>query len=193
MVEEVRGSENKSVPTMPGTATDLVRALRELLGLIKDAVGLLGDGIKIYDRQRSRKAAQRLYNLSFAPQGMRGPLQRLACGEGTTRDLTQIEEMLQATASDVENDIEKLGQLEPLLREKLGWEAADLLDQVIYSPFGKKVTRVRLGEMVALGKQSPQPMGAIKDKAAEIDAQIGELNANLQRLHDWLLQRCKDN
>jgi hypothetical protein len=72
--------------TIPLSLTDFVKALRELVALVKDTEQLIGDGVQLYDRRRSKKAAERLYALSFTPQGMRSALKRIGAGQGSGED-----------------------------------------------------------------------------------------------------------
>lgn len=68
----------KGSMTVPGSLTDLMKALRELIGLMKDTGELISGGVRVYDRRRSKKAAERLYGLAFTPQGMRGGIRYIS-------------------------------------------------------------------------------------------------------------------
>jgi hypothetical protein len=158
---------------------------------MKDAGELISGGVRVYDRRKSKKAAERLYGLAFTPQGMRAPLQRIAAGEGTKADAAAIEKALAKTAGRVEVSLDKLMKYQKALRESVGWEAADLLNDIVRGPFGKQVTRYRLGEIVRLSKAEPQHLEEIRAEASQIDSDIGRLNDNLQKLHDLILKSGK--
>src|SRR6266511_4965008 len=133
------GSSTSSM-TFPLSLTDFVKALRELVGLVKDTGQLIGDGAQLYDRRRCKKAAERLYVLSFTPQGMRSPLKRIAAGQGTGEDFGLIERLLLESASRVEENLGKLLAFKDRLREQVSWEAANVLDEIISGPVDSRVT-----------------------------------------------------
>lgn len=182
---------SNSSMTIPGSLTDIAKAIRELLGLVQDAGQLIGSGVQVYDRRRSRKAAEKLYGLAFTPEGMRGSLQRIAAGDGTDEDFLRIERLLSDTSSQVERDIRKLLAFEDRLREALGWKAAELLHKIISGPFGKEMTRMRLAQIVAMGRSAPPPLEDMRRLAKQVDSDIEKLNRDLRRLHDLILNAAQ--
>ena len=180
------GSSTSSM-TFPLSLTDFVKALRELVGLVKDTGQLIGDGAQLYDRRRCKKAAERLYVLSFTPQGMRSPLKRIAAGQGTGEDFGLIERLLLESASRVEENLGKLLAFKDRLREQVSWEAANVLDEIISGPVGKQVTRQRLARIVGLSKADPPPLDEIRSIAQQVDTDIEQLNEKLKWLHDLVL------
>jgi hypothetical protein len=178
--------------TTPGSLTDLAKALRETTGAAKDFGEIFGSVWRLYDRHRSKKAAKRLYDLHFAPQGMRAPVQRIAAGQGTKNDFLLIERLLTETASRVEKDIKKLAAFRDRLREQVGWNAVQALDMIIHGQFGSKPeARERLAHIVLLSKADPPPLDEIRSAAQQVERNIDQLNKKLRRLHDLILKSSK--
>jgi hypothetical protein len=62
---------------IPGSLTDFVKALRELIAGVRDVGNLFKDGADLYNKRRARRAAKNLNTLSFTPEGSRRHLERI--------------------------------------------------------------------------------------------------------------------
>ncbi|MER9712735.1 hypothetical protein NKJ13_21065 [Mesorhizobium sp. M0174] len=187
--------EKETVVAIPGSVTDFAKGLRELIACLRDVAALVGDGGKFVAgglrARRSRSAARNLDALMFSPSGSRQFLERIAEGSGTNEDVGGIEQMLAATADEVERSMRDLSGYRDALRETCGIHAAQKLDQIIYGKFGKDGLRRSLGRLVAIGRnQSPVPAEAVHI-ASEALHVVADLNAQITELHDLVLAKLK--
>ena len=134
---------------LPGTLTDLVKVLRELMGALGDIGNFVSAGFGLYDKHHARAAARHLNALSFTRDGLREPLERLASGSGSVDDIMAIELKIAATVQEVDNSLHELSLYREPLREKYGLAAAMKLDEIIHGPFCKEMLRKSLLALVA--------------------------------------------
>ena len=186
MVASKSTNERESAP--PYSFTDIVRALRELIGLVRDTGKLIGKGAKLYDRSQARKAATDLSALAFTPRGIHKYLQRVATGAATSNDFAAIAKVLKGTAGKVDNSVWRLGKYRKRLRENNGMAAAQKLDEIIYGPNGKRALRFNLNNIARMSKSVDFSRSEVRTEAEQALGKIAHLNADLRELHDLILQ-----
>jgi hypothetical protein len=49
---------------LPGSLTDLAKALRELIGLVRDIAGLAGDSAHVLKKEKGKKVARSIHQIS---------------------------------------------------------------------------------------------------------------------------------
>lgn len=184
-------TDPKSTVAIPGTVTDVVKSLRELIDLLRELAGLIRDGAKFtnatFEHRQSRRAAGNLDGLSFAPQGSRRYLEAIAAGNGALDDVAAIAASQDATAFDVEMSMQELSGYRDALREARGKAAGDRLDAIIYGEFGKDRLRRLLQQFVQSCAGFDQlPESAPREAAAILKA-IEALNVEIVSLHDEIL------
>src|SRR4051794_27956374 len=103
---------------LPGSFQDMAKAVREMIAALRDVGLLVSDTADLFDRRKARGAARNLDKLSFAPDGMRRPLARIAAGNGTHAVVEEIANLLAETATVVENSIRDIGDHRGRIREK---------------------------------------------------------------------------
>ncbi|SAK41835.1 hypothetical protein AWB79_00495 [Caballeronia hypogeia] len=130
-MDESGASKGSSRTALPGTFTDAVSAVREILGLVKDLRELVGAGVDALERGKHRQAAKSLGELYFSATGVRYHLERIASGKGTHADLTAIRYSLDETLLPVQLRIDKLNDYRDLLRERFGLAVVAKLDRLI--------------------------------------------------------------
>lgn len=194
MNDKTTGEGN--VVAIPGSVTDLVKGLRELIACLRDFAALIGDGSKAVTgtvrKRRSRGAARNLDRLVFSPAGSRRYLERIADGIGTRDDIAGIAATLDATADEVERSMQALSGYRDTLRETCGWDAANTLDEIIYGKFGKDGLRRSLGRIVKICEgQEAIPSDAVQIAVGALGT-IEGLNSRIAELHDQLLVKLKD-
>lgn len=187
--------ESGAKAPIPGSLTDLVKGLRELIAFLRDLAEFVDDGNKVVAGKlrahRSRVAARNLDVLSFSRSGSRQFLERIAAGSGTAEDLAGIEKKLEATASEVEQSMQELNVYRDILRETCGMAAAEKLDEIIYGKFGKGGLRRTLARMVEIGRdQKPLPRKVVQ-LASDALQNIANLNEQIGHLHDLVLAKIK--
>lgn len=191
-----RTTSEGTVVAIPGSVTDLVKGLRELIACLRDVAALIGDGRKVvagtFRNRRSRGAARNLDKLVFSPAGSRQYLERIADGTGTRDDVAGIAAMLEATADDVERSMRDLSGYRDTLRESCGMKTANALDEIIYGKFGKVGLRRSLGRIVTISEgQEIVPADAVEIAIGALGT-IKGLNRRIAKLHDQLLARLKE-
>lgn len=171
---------------LPGTVTDLIKAVREILGLAKDLREAAGWGIEALDKGRRRRAAKSVDGLTFGPDMTRRPLERIAAGQGTPEDYESIAVRLSESAGSVEDSVERLEKYRDRLREEYGLAAANKLTQTIRGEGGKMSLRFALHLLVHDSKDERSTPESLQDQARWILRNIDLLNANLVELHDLI-------
>ena len=171
----------------PGSITDFAKALREVINALRDVGQLIGDTADLYDRRKARTAAGNLATLGFSKRGMRGPLERIVAGSGSSQDIEELAQRLTDTAGEVEDSIGALDRYRDRLREKLGMSYAMKFDDIIHGPVGKQMIRYSLQDIVSMGGQETPNAVAIRARAQEVTGWIEHLNVQLIELHDLLL------
>jgi hypothetical protein len=181
MTNENKTDQPVQAIVLPGTFTDLAKALREAIGALRDMGSLIADGARLIDKRHSKKAARHLSALSFTPDGSRQYLERIASGQGTADDLNSIGVQMAETAGQVEDSIRSLGRFRDRLRETYGMAAALKLDEVIYGPTGKQALRHTLLDIANV--QQVEHAQSAAQWALNI---IEQLNQQLTELHDMV-------
>lgn len=182
--KETKGSAQDVV--LPGTVTDLVKAVREILGLAKDLREVAGWGIEALDKGRRRRAAKSVDGLTFGPDMTRRPLERIAAGQGTPEDYESIAVRLSESAGSVEDSVERLEKYRDRLREEYGLAVASKLTQTIRGEGGKMSLRIALDLLVHASNDERSTPESLQDQAQWILRNIDLLNANLVELHDLI-------
>ncbi|MBY8604162.1 hypothetical protein K7N18_04880 [Burkholderia arboris] len=179
---------------LPGTMTDFVKAVREILGLAKDLREIAGWGIDALDKGHRRRAAKSVDGLTFGPDMTRRPLERIAAGQGTPRDYESIAVQLSESAGSVEDSVERLEKYRDKLREEYGLAAANKLTQTIRGEGGKMSLRMALHLLVDEANDERTAPEALQDQARWILRNIDLLNTNLVELHDLIVKppRARD-
>jgi hypothetical protein len=192
MVTEPKGvKEGGRDVVLPGTVTDLVKGVRELLGLVKDFRELAGWGIDSLDKGRRRRAAKSVDGLTFGPHLSRVPLERIAAGQGTAADYEMIATRLGESAGTVEESVDRLERYRDRLREEYGLAAAHKLTDVIRGEGGKMTLRLALELLVDDSRNENYPQEALQNQAQWILRSIDLLNANLIELHDLIAKPAR--
>lgn len=177
-----------SGPVLPGTFTDFVKALRELVGLANDVRELAGSGVRAFERSRRRRAGRDLDVLSFGPDQSRNPLERIAEGNGTEEDFDAIKASLARSTDSVEQSISRLDVYRDQLREEFGLAAANKLAEIVRGECGKVMIRMQmtiLAQKATEGAYSPEK---IQRDAKLVLHSIEQLNVKLVELHDLVVQ-----
>lgn len=175
---------------LPGTVTDLVKGVRELLGLVKDLQEFVGWGFEELDKGRRRRAAKNIDGLTFSPDLSRQPLERIAAGKGTAAEYEMISVRLGQSAETVETSVDRLEKYRDRLREAYGLEAANKLRDVIRGVGGKMPLRRSLLDLVESSKDEQITQEELQYEAQWILRSIDRLNANLVELHDLLMKHA---
>jgi hypothetical protein len=83
---------------------------------------------------RARQIRKLVIGLTFQPHGLRGPVHRIALGDGTSDDLHKIVELLAEYQNEIDGILGKYEKRRASLRRQLGDTAGDQLDeQLLYS------------------------------------------------------------
>ncbi|CAM8819207.1 MULTISPECIES: hypothetical protein [Burkholderia] len=173
---------------LPGTVTDLIKGVREILGLVKDLREFAGWGIDALDKGQRRRAAKSVDKLTFGPDLSRRPLERIAAGQGTPEDYEMIATRLGESAGTVEESVERLEKYRDRLREEYGLAVANKLTDVIRGAGGKMSLRLALELLVQDSKDDHSSPEALQYQAQWILRSIDLLNTNLIELHDLIVK-----
>ncbi|TJV05990.1 MAG: hypothetical protein E5Y12_06605 [Mesorhizobium sp.] len=110
---------------------------------VRDVVGAYITANTVH--QHASQAGQ----LSFFRSGMLRPLEAIAAGRGTQQDQERLQELLAATAPEVDDIIRGLTMARDSLSENVETlEFAHKIDEIIYGPFGKRPIRERIEEVI---------------------------------------------
>jgi hypothetical protein len=172
---------------IPGSLTDAVKAIRELLGLVGDLAKGGGWVVDIYQGRQRRVAARNLETLRFTKSGTRPHLEHIIAGTHTPEDIEAIARQMAESAGEVETSIRHLSQFKDKVRERYGMRAVELLEKLIYGPSGKMIIRHSLLDLVAAAGNPKTPKKVIRDRAAQVLRWIESLNSDLCQLHDLIL------
>lgn len=175
-------SKGHSRTALPGTFTDVVSALREVLGLVNDFRELIGAGADALERSRRKKAAKCLGELYFPASSVRFHLERIASGDGTTADFDAIRVSLDETLKPVQQRIDDLSRYRDVLREQYGLAVIEKLDRLI-GIGGRKSMKleVRTGLGVGLRKALWDTAGTDITSMSVYREHIGHAHANQSR------------
>ncbi|MBY0560124.1 hypothetical protein [Hyphomicrobium sp.] len=172
---------------IPGSLTDIVEAINELMSLVERTAGRIKSGADLWAKTKSKNAAQNLSNLAFGSRGTKKHLEKIAAGKDAKDDLTAIAAQLEATSKPVEQSIEALRKYRDQLREQAGMRTAQKLDDILYGQVGKLALRNVLRELADTCRQPEPPADIIVRLAKEASSMIESLNKDLATLHDMLL------
>lgn len=176
---------------LPGTVTDLVKGVREILGLVRDLREFAGWGIDALDKGRRRRAAKSVDGLTFGPDRSRQPLESIASGQGTAEDYEMIAVRLGESAGSVEDSVDRLEKYRDRLREEYGLAAANKLTDVLRGEGGKMSLRLALELLVHDSNDERSTPEALQDQARWILQNIDLLNTNLVELHDLIVKPAR--
>lgn len=182
-----KNATNNTDVVIPGSLTDIVKAINELMSLVERTAGWVKSGADLWTKNKSKSAAQNLSDLAFGPLGTKKHLEKIAAGKGTKDDFTAIAVQLDATSKPVERNIEALRKYRDRLREHAGMEAAQKLDEILYGQVGKLALRNVLRELANAGRQPEPSADVIVRLAREGGSMMEKLNKDLAILHDMLL------
>lgn len=174
---------------VPLSLTDLATSLRTFIGLINDVIELGAKGASSYRQFKLRKAATGLSQLYFSPNGMPRSLERLASGTGTSADVAELRGALAGTAIEIDDAIQQLSQIEPLIREHFGMLAWERFRQVIDPAIGLKwEARRELYRLVEKLESRPDfDADEVVQDANRLLVEIAEVNNRLILFHDEFL------
>jgi hypothetical protein len=180
---------------LPGTFTDAVKGLRELVGLLRDLGALVNDGASFvagaHAQRQAHGAARNLDALIFPPDGTRRFLERIVAGDGCPEDIAGIEAKLEATAAAVVESAQELRQYRELVRTRCGGYAALKLDEIVSGRAGKDGLRQKLRSLVKAGKGHTRLPSELDGMSRDILREILVLNQNIVELHDFVLAAAK--
>jgi hypothetical protein len=175
------------VVAMPASATDLIKAIRELFGLVEDVAKGGKWVIDIYNGRQKRNAARNLERLSFTKAGTRPHLERIIAGEHTPADLEAIGRQVAETAAGVEAAISGLDRYREVVRETFGMEAGEKFRNLLYGPAGKSMIRHSLNHLVDYARRPDADPKVIRNRAKEALTFINQLNREFCEFHDLIL------
>lgn len=179
-------TEQKITAPIPGSATDVVKAIKEVFGLVEDLVDAGAWIVDLYKGSQKKKAARNLETLRFSKGGSKPYLERIIAGTYSSRDLEAIGKMMAESAGEVENSVLRLDEFRPQIRETYGMGAVELLERIIWGPSGKRMIRYALLQLANAEKEKLSQQ-VIQDRAKYALDNIDRLNKNLRELHDMIL------
>jgi hypothetical protein len=174
--------------SMPWSAPDVAKAIRETLAAARGGAKLFQYTADLYNYRKARKAAERLGSLAFVPNGMKGPLARIACGEGSAEDIKALSQMFAGTAGEVEKSTERLRDYRRRFREDRGLAATlTAYDEVLWGKVGKEGIRDLISDLIHAAGASPVDTKRVQEIAVRAVALIETFNQQLSNLHDLVL------
>jgi hypothetical protein len=174
--------------SLPGSASDLAKAIRETLSEARAFVKLFEYTAKRIADRKARHAAANVDALGFAPDGMKLPLGRIARGEGSQKDIEVIASTFSNSASAIEKSVAELRMYRTHFREVKGRKATlELYDEVIWGPCGKGAIRDSISELLRCAKVPPVDSAHVQKIAMDTVGMIEAFNEQLSRLHDLIL------
>lgn len=171
---------------MPLSLMDFVKALRELMGVFRDATGFVVDGVNLIRRNRAGKAAADLDYMGFPPHGFLRSLSKIASGQGSTADGEKLQSILDATADGVTSRLGALGNYRETVRKDCGAAAGAKLDAILHGPEGKFVIRYEIEGLIHMVRDGKPPADQ-SAQAKSIIEKIAAFNEHLIELHDSIL------
>lgn len=178
------GQPSTTTIVTPFTLANFARALRELIGLFREAAGIGRDGADLLRRRRAGAAASDLDSIAFPPRGFCRSLQRIATGQGTDADVDELERRLKATAEEVADRVQGLRRYKPVVREQCGAAAGRKLIDLMDGPDGKFVIRYEIEGLISTWRGGRSTKADNEQQAAKVLAMISSFNDKLIELHD---------
>lgn len=167
---------------IPLALTDFAKALRELIGAFRDAIGLGGDGLNLIRRHYAQGAATDLSGLYFHKDGFVAPLIRIHKGVSGKQDFLQIKERLAKTGLDISARSDKLQKYVTVVSEQLGYASGITLYDVISEGGDKFSIRKNLHALIRRWEADND--SDFSEDAGQLLSQIEDLNDKLIALHD---------
>ncbi|MCR9056307.1 MAG: hypothetical protein NXI02_03150 [Rhodobacteraceae bacterium] len=181
--------ENNETPasdvTMPGSLTDVAKALRELIGLFHDVKETAIEGVEWFRARSAGKTAESLDFISFKADGFLDPLTRIESGSYTDLEFKKLKDYLAETQRGVEERIRVIHAKEKEIRRIVGAELGSSLLNSVYGKYGKFEIRKKIEDLVQLKEKGANKKN-LQKKAKDIIKMIDNLNKNLWKLHDLL-------
>lgn len=154
---------------------DTFQALKDLV------IGVM----TILERRALKRPVAQVSDLFFAPDGMRVPLERIACGNATDADFASLKRKLGTTEKDVSDIIKTLDAgWKNLIRNPDGLEIANEIGEVIHSPIGKMGIRYSIAQIIQAGPKHPQVASMAQRACKDID----QFNRRLIDLHNRVIK-----
>lgn len=173
---------------LPGTATDFLKAIRELFGLVKEMVNGGKWVVDIYRNDKKKEAASNLNRLRFTKSGSKPYLERIIAGNSSPEDIEAIGRLMADSAAEVETSIAGLEKYSDVVRETYGMAVVERLERMIGGPTGKRMIRYSLMNLVKAAGQPNADSKMIQDSAKETLRWIEQLNVEFCELHDLILE-----
>lgn len=181
---------------LPFTLTDVIRALREFMGLLDDVSDLSNakrDSLKV---KRSEAAAKEVAGLRFTPGGFMRALRTIRGGEGGKEQFDRISQHLADSEAKVTEIVARLKEFYDPVRERFGMDVANQLEDLValggervangqHAFAGKEVLRRRLRQLAELHSEADRDRAA--DLAKDILEEVAIFNGVLVKLHDRLV------
>jgi hypothetical protein len=182
------GDQEKDVIIVtPLSITDIVKAIREILGLVQDATRMVTAAGGAIQKYKGQDIAGAIDDLAFKSDGSRKHLERIAEGKANIRDFEGIATLMNQTGGRVEAAIHYLQSNRKFIRQRHGMAIANQIDEIIYAGGGKTSIRLDL-EMLARMENNFYSPDDVATKARRILANINTLNEKLEKAHDILIE-----
>ena len=135
---------------VPWSAPDVAKALRDMLGASRGLLDIFREIAKIAEHRNARQAAGVVGGMVFVPDGMRRPLERIARGEGSQKDVDVISKKYSESAERVKNSMDRLRSYRNKFMEQAGLGATlELYDEVIWGEkYSKEGIRKDIDDLV---------------------------------------------
>lgn len=172
------------VVAMPASATDFVKAIRELFGLVGDVVKGGKWVIDIYSDHQKKHAASNLETLRFTKTGTRPHLERIIAGKHTSADIEAIGRQMAETALEVEIAITRLDKYRDVVRVTFGMQASVRLEEMLSRKLAVRYWLTNLADHAGRPDADPEE---VRRTAKEALAAIEKLNDEFCQLHDLIL------
>lgn len=179
-----------SAAPLPGTFTDAIKALRELLALLSDVGNVVARGAKIIEKKRQRASAQNLSDLRFRNGGFLNALRAIAGRTATPANLRQLQEHLRMTETGITTILARLDGLYDAVRVEFGIAIADRLENLLNSEgegrkfAGKRKIRREIESLIYAYENDPNDAAR---RAADLLEYVEDFNKEAAALHDMLL------
>jgi hypothetical protein len=139
----------------------------------------------ILSRRRFRQVEIDLASLSFWNDGLRGPVQRIASGDGTQDDINKLTSRAGKPEQKVRLAIMRLQEARnTLVAPEFGMRIAHDLDNVLYLRWGSGGIRLFVFRLLTDGKPD-------QNKAKRVLDQINDFTEKLDKLHEEIRQGAK--
>jgi hypothetical protein len=168
---------------------DAAKAIREIIKIFDDVVAWASKIIEVRRRHQLKKAARALNVLRFKEGGFVNILRKIETGDFTEADVAAINDIMHRTRREVVQSFTDLHGLTDLIRERVGLASAAMLEGILYGDRSKDSVRSGLNGLTQTYLASDQRI-SIQKQAHTILADIAELNLEIIRLHDVLIEEA---